>query len=171
MEARQSTKAESEAEYLRRQSADAKSALSQTMKLMGSEFARGTSVGAWTGAHPWAALSAATIAGFTVASIIVPSKEERALERLAKLTRALRPMAGVDDDARHTSNGHKRDESSKPDPGMLRGMLGEVLRDVVRAGLLASSQIVAAAFAGVQSGATDNPGGAGIDDTPDIPPT
>ncbi len=41
--------------------------------------------------HPWATLGASTVAGFVATTLLVPSKEEQALKKLAAIERALNP--------------------------------------------------------------------------------
>jgi hypothetical protein len=43
-------------------------------------------------AHPWVTLAASTAAGFAAAAVSVPSKEQQALRKLAKLERLLNPQ-------------------------------------------------------------------------------
>jgi hypothetical protein len=132
---------------------------------MGAELARGTSVGAWTGDHPWAALSGAMIAGFAIASLVVPTKEQQALQRLAKIERALHPVE-VDESADKAATafeGNGRSATKHQPPGLLGGLL----RDVVRAGVPALSQILAAAL---RPGVNPTPEDV-TNDTGDITPT
>jgi hypothetical protein len=143
---------------------DAKGAVSRTMGLIGAELGRGTSVGAWTGEHPWVALSAAAVAGFTVASLVIPTKEQQALRKLEKLERALHPPPPERDRADHHGNGHDADRRDKP------GLLGSLLREIVHTGMPALSYAFAAAMGG-QPAATKATSNDGTTDTGDPPKT
>ena len=50
-------------------------------------------VGGLTRQYPWLTLGASTVAGFVATSLLVPSKEDQALKKLAKIERALNPAA------------------------------------------------------------------------------
>jgi hypothetical protein len=78
-----------EAEFLRQEATRARTAIANTWAEAKANLARGVNPGAWAGEHPWIALSSATVAGFFAAYAFVPSKEEQALKKLAKIEQAL----------------------------------------------------------------------------------
>ena len=45
----------------------------------------------WAKRYPWASVGASAVAGFVAASLLIPSKEQQALARLAAIERALHP--------------------------------------------------------------------------------
>src|SRR4051812_33171638 len=85
-----------ESDFLTRQAADAKSAISRVMDDIKHDVAHGVDPRAWMQVAPWTTLASATIAGFLAAAAAVPSKEQQALKRLRKLEDALRPEADGD---------------------------------------------------------------------------
>src|SRR3954454_2978280 len=64
-----------EAEFLRQEADRARKAMSATWAEAKANLMRGVDPRAWTGAHPWIALSAGAVAGFFAAYAVVPSKE------------------------------------------------------------------------------------------------
>ncbi len=73
------------------QATEARAAISKTFKQIQKDLAKGADPRLWLREHPWATLAAATASGFGAASTVVPSKEQQALKRLARLERALHP--------------------------------------------------------------------------------
>lgn len=65
-------------------------------------------------------LTAATVAGFTAACVAVPSKEQSAIKRLAKLEAALRPPP----ERHHETNGKKPEK---------KGLVPIVVAELIRA--------------------------------------
>ncbi|MGH7215534.1 MAG: hypothetical protein ACREIT_12280 [Tepidisphaeraceae bacterium] len=101
-----------EATFLTEQAANAKAAIAQTIDEIKAHLAHGVDPKALTRDYPWVAVGAAAIAGFTAATMIVPSREEQALKRLAALEKALHPQtsppspgAGTDSAAQYQA-GH-----------------------------------------------------------------
>jgi hypothetical protein len=61
------------------------------------DLARGADPRLWLKQYPWATLAGATVAAFTAAAVAIPSKEQQALRRLARIEAALHPhRAGGD---------------------------------------------------------------------------
>ena len=81
----------SEAEFLRQQADEARKALSAAFGDLSRNLRDGIDPRGWTKEHPWASLAGAAVAGFAAAAAFVPSKEEQALRRLAKIEKALMP--------------------------------------------------------------------------------
>jgi len=79
----------SEAEFLRQEADRARQALMRSWSDAKAHLLHGADPRAWTGEHPWMALGGAAVAGFAAAAVLVPSKEEQALKKLAALERAL----------------------------------------------------------------------------------
>jgi hypothetical protein len=81
----------SEAEFLQRQADEARKALSAAFGDLSRSLRDGVDPTAWTKEHPWAMVAGAAVAGFAAAAAFVPSKEDQALRRLAKIEKALMP--------------------------------------------------------------------------------
>jgi hypothetical protein len=84
-----------------------------------SGLGTGVSPAKWTEEHPWMMLTGATLAGFTAACVAVPSKEQSALKRLAKLEAALRPPP----EKHHENNGKKPEKK-----GLAAILVAELIR-------------------------------------------
>ncbi len=80
-----------ESAFLAQQAADARAAIARTLSEMGTALGQGVSVGNLTRQYPWLTLGASTVAGFLASAALVPSKEDQALKKLARIERALHP--------------------------------------------------------------------------------
>jgi hypothetical protein len=78
-----------EGEFLRQEADRARTAIANTWNQARANLARGVNPGAWAGEHPWIALCSSAAAGFFAAYALIPSKEEQALRKLAKIEQAL----------------------------------------------------------------------------------
>jgi len=87
----------SEAEFLQQQADEARKALSAAFGNLSRSLRDGADPKAWTKEHPWVMVAGAAVAGFAAAASFVPSKEEQALRRLAKIEKALMPERGRHD--------------------------------------------------------------------------
>lgn len=96
-----------ESDFLQRQMNEAAAALSDAWKKAQANLVHGVHPTTLTREHPWIALGSAAVAGFVAAATVVPSKEDQAIKRLAKLERALgrEPVA---------ANGHAATARSEP---------------------------------------------------------
>ena len=81
----------SEAEFIAAQAEAAKRAISHVVTELTHNIGRGIDPRGWTKEHPWMTLAGATVAGFVGAVLAVPSKEEQALRKLARIEKALMP--------------------------------------------------------------------------------
>jgi hypothetical protein len=83
--------------------------------------------------HPWLTLAASAVAGFAASAALVPSKEEQALKKLAKIERALNPAPPpkrkADDDA-SASDGDGTTAYKSGRSSFARTLLGEVIKAV-----------------------------------------
>jgi hypothetical protein len=70
---------------------DARAAIARVLSEMGNTLGQGVSVSNLTRQYPWLTLAGSTVAGFVATAALVPSKEEQALKRLARIERALNP--------------------------------------------------------------------------------
>ena len=86
-----STRNLSEAEFLKRQADDAKAALAQTFAEMKAKLAEGANPVEWAREYPWVSLGVAAAAGFIGTTLVVPSREQQALAKLAAIEKALNP--------------------------------------------------------------------------------
>jgi hypothetical protein len=80
-----------EAQYLDRQAEEARRAISQVFADIKHELAEGADPRQWAKAYPWWTMAGSLAAGFVAAAGVIPSKEDQALKRLAKLEKALHP--------------------------------------------------------------------------------
>ena len=81
----------SEAEYLTQQAENAKAAITAALKEVTAKLGEGANPIEWTKRYPWAGVGASAVAGFVAAALLIPSKEQQALAKLAKIERALNP--------------------------------------------------------------------------------
>ncbi|HEY8668639.1 MAG TPA: hypothetical protein VIL86_18475 [Tepidisphaeraceae bacterium] len=80
-----------EADFLQQQAEQAKAAMAAMWSKVKGELGNGVDPRQWTKEYPWISVAAAAVAGFVAGSAIVPSKEDQALKKLAKIERALAP--------------------------------------------------------------------------------
>lgn len=80
-----------EAEYIARQTAEARAAISNTINAISGDMKDTVDVRLWTRQYPWLAVGAAVCAGFAAACAVVPSKEEEEKLTLEALAKRLKP--------------------------------------------------------------------------------
>jgi hypothetical protein len=119
----------SEAEFLQQQADEARKALSAAFGDLSKSLRDGLDPTLWTKEHPWAMVAGATVAGFAAAAMFVPSKEEQALRRLARIEKALMPERS----SKHGHDGHDsgEDGGAKDFSKGRTGFLGAVGRQVL----------------------------------------
>src|SRR3982750_3531661 len=96
----------SEADFLTAQQANAKAAIAHTLREVKSDLANAANLRQVHEQHPWMTTAGAAVAGFVAATMLVPSKEETALKKLARWEKALRAAEGRTESKRseeHTS--------------------------------------------------------------------
>ena len=81
----------SEADYLTLQQEHAKAAIARTVAEMKKALAEGANPVEWAKQYPWATLGVSAVAGFVAATMLIPSREQQALKKLAEIERALNP--------------------------------------------------------------------------------
>src|SRR5687767_7894931 len=114
----------SEAEFLVKQQADAKKAISRTVDELKRDLVKAADPRAWMQVHPWATLVATTVAGFAAAAATIPSKEQQALSRLEKIEEAL----DAAERGRVDGDGHARKSSKR---GALGGYAFRLLQPMI----------------------------------------
>src|SRR4051794_5711562 len=82
-----------ESQFLTDQANQASAAISGAISQIKQDLVKGNDPRYWAKERPWMTVAAAAVGGFVAATVAVPSKEEQALKRLAKLERALHPEA------------------------------------------------------------------------------
>ena len=97
---------------------------------MGAAIGKGASVGTLTRQYPWLTLGASTVAGFVATAALVPSKEDQALKKLAKIERALNPPQPKPDPAAHPANGDGATQFKAGHQSFMRTVMGEVIKAV-----------------------------------------
>lgn len=81
----------SEADFLTLQQEHAKAAIGRVVSELKGALADGANPKEWMQQYPWATLGASAIAGFVATTLLVPSREQQALNKLAEIERALNP--------------------------------------------------------------------------------
>jgi len=81
-----------ESAYLERQAQLAQQAIARTLSEAASSAGKVVDPRKWAQTNPWMTLGATLVAGFAAAAVVVPSKEQQALRKLAKIERALNPQ-------------------------------------------------------------------------------
>src|SRR5688572_3558398 len=122
----------SESDFLAQQAEAAKAAIAKAASEFASKLGQGVDPAAWARQYPWVTLGAATVAGFVATSLLVPSKEQQALKKLAAIERALNPspplppaqLAAVQStiDGKAGEAAYKSGQS-----GLMRVIIGEVI--------------------------------------------
>jgi hypothetical protein len=97
----------SESQFLAEQAQLAREAIAQTWSEVKNGVSRLADPRKLTRKHPWSALGMAAAAGFAAAWLAVPTKEDRAIRRLARIERAMNP---------------------RPDHSIFRGLGSEALK-------------------------------------------
>ena len=87
-----------------------------------ADLASGVDPKLWMKVRPWTSLAGAVVAGFAAAAVVVPSKEQQALRRLAEIEKMLMPKpvdmrSPVDRDV----------PKGREKPTFLSGLMTEVL--------------------------------------------
>jgi hypothetical protein len=127
----------SEAAFLQQQADEARKALNAAFGNLSRSLRDGVDPKGWTKEHPWAMVAGAAVAGFAAAAAFVPSKEEQALRRLAKIEKALMPKrakgAGQIDDS---EDGGAKD-FAKGRTGFL-GAIGRQVLETIKPALMSA---------------------------------
>ena len=141
----------SEADYLAQQAQNAQLALSRAFGEVSQRLREGVDPKLWAKEYPWMTVGAAAVAGFLTAYTLIPSKEEQALKKLAKIERALNPPPPRREE--HTNGDAEKDQRG----GMLATMLHEALA-VVRPALvsLITANLANPAAAGAEAAESED---------------
>lgn len=97
--------AASERDYLAEQARQAKEALRAGLSRLGADAGEVADPRRWARRHPWVTVGATAAAGFMAAYALVPSKEDRALKKIARIERALHPQPSDNGSADHHERG------------------------------------------------------------------
>jgi hypothetical protein len=128
----------SEAEFLQRQADEARKALSAAFGDLSRSLRDGANPKAWTKERPWAMVAGAAVAGFAAAAAFVPSKEDQALRRLAKIEKALMPeRSRHDGQAVDASKDGGAKDFSKGRTGFL-GAIGRQVLETIKPALMSA---------------------------------
>jgi hypothetical protein len=122
-------------------------AIKRTLAQMKGQLAEGANPVEWAREYPWITLGASAVAGFVATSMLVPSKEEQALRKLAKIERALNPERHRrHESAKHDdSNGNGKSDHEEAGGGGMMGMIGRELIKTLRPALVS---LITAGMAG-----------------------
>jgi hypothetical protein len=127
----------SDADFLSRQAEEAMAAIKRTLTEMKGELAEGVNPVEWAREYPWLTLGASAVAGFVATSMLVPSKEEQALRKLARIERALNPERHRREPAKHEdNNGNGKADHAEAGGGGMMSMLARELIKTLRPALV-----------------------------------
>lgn len=134
----------SEAEFLQRQANEAKAALVRALSDVKDKLGEGANPAVWAKEYPWISVGVAAVAGFVGTALLVPSREQQALAKLAAIERALHPpppKAKVDHDVdgREDAKAYKAGSSS---------MMTVIVRELLGAIRPALVSLITAGMAG-----------------------
>lgn len=119
-----------EAAFLAQQAADAKAAIARTLSELGNGLGQAVNVAGLTRQFPWATLGASAVAGFVATAMLVPSKEDQALKRLAKIERALNPPPPPKKEGSEEDHGAGAQQYKAGRQSFTRTIMGEVIKAV-----------------------------------------
>ena len=121
----------SEADFLTLQQEHAKAAIGRAMSELKNALAGGVDPRPWMKQYPWATLGASAVAGFVAASMLVPSKEEQALKKLAAIEKALNPppprRSEPPEDVGSVDGKRGAQDYKSGRSGMLTAIMGEMI--------------------------------------------
>ena len=120
----------SEADFLTLQQEHAKKAIARAAAEIKDALAQGVDPGAGMKQYPWATLGASAVAGFVATAMLVPSKEEQALKKLAAIEKALNPpppRRHEPDDVGSVDGKRGAQDYKSGRSGMLTAIMGEVI--------------------------------------------
>jgi len=121
----------SEADFLTLQQEHAKTAIGRAVSDLKNAVGRSVDPRPWMKDYPWATLGASAVAGFVAAAMLIPSKEEQALKRLAAIEKALTPppprRAEPEEDVGSVDGKRGAQDYKSGRSGILSGIMGEVI--------------------------------------------
>jgi hypothetical protein len=113
----------SEAQFLQQQAQLAKDAVARTFQQFTAGLGQGANPVEWAREYPWISVGAAAALGFVAANMLIPTKEDQALKKLARLERALSsPPPPVVDGSTPDKDPAKH--------GMLYGLMNQTLKAI-----------------------------------------
>ena len=136
----------SEADYLAREVEDAKAALARTLAELKNGLSTSANLRLWVKHYPWAALGAASVAGFAAATAITPAAGESLSEKMSRLKSNVRESTPSD-------NGRPAGEAEKSSrvKATLMDSIFDLAKTLVQTVLLATLQGQAAAGSQTQT--------------------
>ncbi|HZZ41574.1 MAG TPA: hypothetical protein VFE58_01430 [Tepidisphaeraceae bacterium] len=112
-----------EQQFLADQVKEASAAIGAAFTAMTNDLNKGLDPRTVTKQHPWIAVGTAVVAGFVAANAMVPSKEEQAMKKLARVERALHPQAYSD----YAAGAGREPARAQEQPSMMKKVLSEVV--------------------------------------------
>jgi hypothetical protein len=140
-----------DADFLNRQAEEAMAAIKRTFTQMKDDLAEGANPVEWAREYPWITLGASAVAGFVATAMIVPSKEEQALRKLARIERALNPDRHRRESAKHEdTNGNGKSDRNETGGGGGGGggLMGMLARELIKTLRPALVSLITAGVAG-----------------------
>jgi len=131
-EAERELKDLSEADFLKAQEANAKAAISATVREMKDDLLKAANVRQVFEQHPILTTAGAAVAGFVAAAVLIPSKEESALKKLARWERALRAAEGraAEPERAASSDGDGKPQIKQEKKGLFASIATELVRTI-----------------------------------------
>jgi hypothetical protein len=150
----------SESAYLAHQANDAAAAIGAALDDLKKSLAKGVNPVGWAKQYPWIAVGAGAVAGFVATSLLVPSKEEQALSKLAKIERALNPPPPPPPPQQQQPMANGEASYKSGQSSLVRTVLGEVVSAIKPAviSLLTASTTAAVAKTSPEEMAAANAG-------------
>ena len=143
-----------EADYLTREQAQARAAISGVLADMKQALAQGADLKEWTRQHPWILMGSATVAGTLAGMLLTPSKEESFKEFFEKKWESFKGAASpaATEDFEHSARpAAAQPQSQEQQPSILTTIIREAIK-VVGPTL---GGLITGAIAGQQAGADD----------------
>jgi hypothetical protein len=120
-----------EADFLTLQQEHAKAAIGRAVSELKNALAQGADPRHLMKQYPWMTLGASAVAGFLATSMLVPSKEEQALKRLAAIEKALNPppprRSEPPEDVGSVDGKRGAQDYKSGRSGMLTAIMGELI--------------------------------------------
>lgn len=121
----------SEADFLTLQQEHAKAAIGRAVSELKNALAQGADPRHLMKQYPWMTLGASAVAGFLATSMLVPSKEEQALKKLAAIEKALNPppprRSEPPEDVGSVDGKRGTQDYKSGRSGMLTAIMGELI--------------------------------------------
>jgi hypothetical protein len=142
-----------EADFLAREQAQARAAISGVLADMKQALAQGADLKEWTRQHPWILMGGATVAGALAGMLLTPTKEESLKEFFEKKWESLKGTASP---AAEDFEQSARAAAAQPQPQEQHSsILTTIIREAMKVVGPTLGGLISGAIAGQQAGADD----------------